>query len=78
MVKIRFGHPAYSGANRYAVVKSKAAAVRELRERGLTRDSARRIVNQLEAHYKRTGNGYDTFTMPGTFDVVEVEYNPAY
>ena len=78
MNKIRIGHSAYTGANRLAIVNSKAAAVRELRERGLTRDAARAIINRIHAHYEITRNGYDTVRVPGTFDVVEIEFNPIY
>lgn len=45
--QIRIGHPAYSGANRVFHALSKAAAVRELCERGLTRDRARNVVNEV-------------------------------
>jgi hypothetical protein len=78
MPKVRIGHSSYSGANRLAVVSSKAAAVRELRERGFTRDLARSIINELHEDYKRTGNGYTTEEIPGTFDLVEIEFNPIY
>ena len=78
MNKIRIGHSAYTGANRLAIVNSKAAAVRELRERGFTRDRARDVINRIHANYIITRNGYRTVEVPGTFDVVEIEFNPAY
>jgi hypothetical protein len=53
---IRIGHAAYSGANALAYVVGKAAAVRELRERGMTRDAARDLVNQVTSK----PNGYGT------------------
>lgn len=44
MTKIRIGHPAYTGANRAKYVSSKAAALRELRARGVLRDDARDVI----------------------------------
>lgn len=47
MTKIRIGHSAYSGANALAICNSKAAAVRELRMRGVLRDKAREAVKDV-------------------------------
>jgi hypothetical protein len=44
---IKIGNAACTGINRLVICNSKAAAVRELRERGLTRDKARKIVNLI-------------------------------
>lgn len=51
---IKIGHGAYSGANALAFVVGKAAAVRELRERGFTRDAARALVKEVTSK----PNGY--------------------
>lgn len=53
---IKIGHGAYSGANALAFVVGKSAAVRELRERGFTRDAARTLVNKVSGQ----PNGYAT------------------
>lgn len=42
---IKIGHGAYSGDNALKFVVGKAAAVRELRNRGYTRNAARAAVN---------------------------------
>ena len=46
-MKIKIGHSAYTGANALVIVKSKAAAVRELRNRGFLRNRARDIINKV-------------------------------
>ena len=51
---IKIGHGAYSGANALAYVVGKAAAVRELRERGMKRDDARDLVKRVTS----IPNGY--------------------
>lgn len=67
MTRIQIGHSAYSGVNAMSVVKSKAAAVRELRKRGILRDNARKAVNQACSKMF----GYATVRADG-FDVIEV------
>ena len=42
---IRVGHGAYKGINALRMCFSKAQAVRVLRNRGVTRDAARKVVN---------------------------------
>jgi hypothetical protein len=64
--QIRLGHPAYSGANRVFHAPSKAAAVRELRNRGLTRDRARDAINLV---CKRVA-GYAT--VEADFQIIEI------
>ena len=44
---IKIGHGAYTGSNALKFVVGKAAAVRELRERGFKRDVAREAVNRV-------------------------------
>lgn len=44
---IKIGHGAYSGDNALKFVIGKAAAVRELRARGFTRNKARDVVNKV-------------------------------
>ena len=66
-MKIKIGHGAYTGANKLAIVGSKAAAVRELRNRGFFRDHARNIVNKVCA-----GTGYACDYVTNTFELVEV------
>lgn len=44
---IRIGHSAYSGINALSIANSKAAAVRELRARGVLRNTARDAVNNV-------------------------------
>lgn len=51
---IKIGHGAYNGANALKFCLSKAAAVRELRNRGFTRDKAREIVKDVSSR----PNGY--------------------
>lgn len=63
---IKIGHGAYSGANALKFVVGKAAAVRELRERGMTRDDARDLVNRVASK----PNGYGTGA--ANYQVVEV------
>lgn len=46
-LKIKIGHGAYTGSNALTVVNSKAAAVRELRNRGFLRNRARDIINKV-------------------------------
>lgn len=46
---IKIGHGAYNGANALKFVVGKAAAVRELRDRGFTRDRARDIINDVSS-----------------------------
>jgi hypothetical protein len=55
MHTIKIGHGAYSGANALKFAASKAAAVRELRARGLTRDNARAVINRIAGR----ANGYE-------------------
>lgn len=43
---IAIGHGAYRGSNSLSYAKTKTAAVRELRRRGVRRDDARRAVNE--------------------------------
>lgn len=59
---VKIGHGAYSGANALKIVVGKAAAVRELRERGFKRDDARSIVNRVSAR-------------PNGYEIAEVKYN---
>lgn len=63
---IKIGHGAYSGANALKFVTSKAAAVRELRNRGLLRDQAREVVNSVCGR----PNGYQI--AEAGFDLIEV------
>lgn len=66
---IHIGHPDHSGINRLVVCKSKAEAIRELRERGLTRDRAREIVKDVCAN----PNGFRLVAPePIVFDIIEV------
>lgn len=66
--KIQIGHPAYRGDNALKYTNSKAAAVRELRARGVTRNIARRAVNLACAKQ----DGYQTVTSGKWGDVIEV------
>lgn len=52
-IKIKIGNGAYQGANALKIVRSKAAAVRELRNRGVRRDDARSTVNAACGHDRR-------------------------
>jgi len=65
---IQIGHGAYRGANALKFCRSKAAAVRELRERGVKRDVARSLVNDV---CKRLG-GYATTRAEEYGDVIEI------
>lgn len=53
---IKIGHGAYNGFNALKFCVGKAAAIRELRNRGFTRDRAREIVNDISSR----PNGYMT------------------
>ena len=46
---IRVGHSSYSGANALRLCFSKAQAIRVLRNRGVTRDKARKAINKTMA-----------------------------
>lgn len=67
---IRIGHPAYTGANAVKIVIGKAAAVRELRSRGVLRDAARASVNDICKHIA----GYVTISDNNGCNVVEVAH----
>ena len=67
-VLIRIGHPAYSGDNAMKYARSKAAAVRELRARGVKRDVARIKVNDV---LSRLG-GYATVCAGAIGNPIEV------
>lgn len=62
---IRIGHPAYQGANAMRLCFSKAQAVRVLRNRGVKRDDARKVVQ------KTLAEGGCTISSNG-LDVIEV------
>lgn len=63
---ITIGHGAYRGANSQRLCASKSEAVEVLRQRGATRDRARRAVNAATAKDR----GWATLTVGG--DVIEV------
>lgn len=65
---VRIGHPAYRGDNAMKYCNSKAAAVRELRSRGVKRDAARAAVNDV---CSRLG-GYTTIRASEYSDVIEI------
>ena len=44
---IRIGHRAYSGSNAIKIVKSRSAAIQELRNRGMLRSDARMVINKV-------------------------------
>lgn len=67
---IRIGHPAYTGANAVKVVVGKAAAVRELRNRGVLRDVARARINEV---CKRIA-GYAMVGDSENYNVIEVTH----
>lgn len=76
---IRIGHPAYprNGANAAKYCFSKSAAVRELRNRGITRDVARAKVNAVMTKF----GGYATVSERPYCDVIEIgnytgDYHP--
>ena len=83
---IRIGHSAYTGDNAMKLVHSKAAAVQELRSRGMLRDAARAVVNQVTLK----DNGYATVYVRkeltrtndiiecGLCEVLNVTNNPSY
>ena len=62
----KIGHPAYQGANELAFASSKSKAVEILRERGMTRDAARALID-----FVIVGNGYATASV--TCGLVEVQ-----
>lgn len=65
---VQIGQFAYHGENRGKICRSKAAAVRELRERGVKRDVARHLVNDV---CKRL-SGYATTRASEYGDVIEI------
>lgn len=65
---IRIGHPAYSGDNALALFRGKAAAVRELRMRGLHRDHARKVVGDVVAKPE----SHTTCRPANSFSVIEI------
>lgn len=74
---IRIGHPAYSGANASKYCFSKASAVSELRNRGIKRDVARAMVNDVASRF----GGYATVSERSYGEVIEVgnytgDYHP--
>ena len=60
----RVGHPAYTGVNRLAFASTKTNAEALLRDRGLTRDNARKLLASADA------GSHVTSEVPG--GVVEV------
>ncbi len=64
---IKIGHGAYSGANALKFVVGRAAAVRELRNRGMLRDAARAAVNDVCSR----ANGYQIAA--AGFDLIELQ-----
>jgi hypothetical protein len=66
-IKIRVGHPAYSGANAMKYCFSKAAAVHELHGRGIKRDDARAYIKDI---CSRIG-GY-VVARVGALDLIEI------
>ncbi|AJG18829.1 hypothetical protein [Cupriavidus basilensis] len=64
--RIKIGNGAYAGVNSFALAYSKAAAVRELRDRGLKRDDARKAVNEA-------AQGQYLCVRGQGFDVIEVQ-----
>ena len=65
--QICIGHPGYAGANAVAICHSKAAAIRELRNRGVKRDPARDAVNDVCLR----AAGYTT-VRPDILNIIEV------
>lgn len=66
--KIQIGHASYRGANALCMCRSKAAAVRELHRRGVSRNTARVAVNLACAKL----GGYQTTKASSVSDVIEV------
>ena len=66
MLKIKIGHPGYTGTNRLAYAKSTAEAVRMLQERGVKRDEARASIDLCFFN-----EGYGSTTGPIELAVVE-------
>ena len=68
---IRIGHGAYPpGSNELKFVRSKSAAVKELRRRGMLRNRARKIINEVTSKE----HGYATEYCCAAFhmDIVEI------
>lgn len=74
----RIGHGAYSGANRLVVAKTKAAAIRELRNRGVKRDAARKAINDLASHQMKFGYSGDCISAERHSAPIEIQVATIY
>ena len=72
MIVIKIGHSAYKGTNALRYCFSKAQAIRVLRNRGMSRNTARLAIKKLTAHKPYSSQIYKNDCVSINYQICEL------